>query len=110
MGREMVRNSAIFSLAVAAFLGGFAMLASLEARPSGKKMCKEDHWHHGSSGLHPRQNSAKAEAIRAWASWTDFEYGGAWANFRYSANSSVKCAKEDGMWRCNVEGRPCRRT
>ncbi len=75
------------------------------------KECKPGHWHYGASnGAFKGKKVAMRDAIRSWASFTDFEYGSAWAFFRLAADKSSKCEKEVGnRWRCSVEGRPCKR-
>jgi len=75
------------------------------------KECKPGHWHYGgSNGAFKSKKAAMRDAIRAWAGFTDFEYGSAWAFFRNAANKGSKCEKVVGnRWKCTVEGRPCKR-
>ena len=76
---------------------------------SAARYCQGDHLHYGSSGSFKTRRLAMRDAIESWASFTVFEYGSEWGHWRLSINKSVKCGREAGMWRCNIQSTPCRR-
>jgi hypothetical protein len=73
----------------------------------GRKTCMADH-EHSSSGNGPTRAAAEKSAIVAWASFTDLEYGDAWANWTLSVAKRVTCDNVAGQWKCDIESRPCR--
>lgn len=79
------------------------------SRSEGGKVCLADHFHYGSSKSQPSRKAAEADAISAWASFTDFEYGASWADFRLAGSRGMKCSESGGSWSCDVEARPCKR-
>lgn len=87
----------------------FALSLAVPAQAA--KECKPGHWHYGASnGPFKTKRAAMRDAIRSWASFTDFEYGSAWAFFKLAANRGSKCERVVGnRWTCSVEGRPCKR-
>lgn len=70
-------------------------------------VCFIDHFHYGSSGTKPAKGAAVAAAISSWSSFVDFEYGGAWANFRKAGSRKVSCTAGSGGFDCSAEARPC---
>lgn len=80
-----------------------------EMRSEGGRTCMAAHFHYGSSRNLPSRKAAEAEAIANWASFTDFEYGRSWADFRIAASRGMKCSQTGGGWSCDVEARPCKR-
>lgn len=106
----MTRLTFVSRFAAVALVTLFASAVSLQAAMAAKE-CKPGHWHYGASnGAFKSKRAAMRDAIRSWASFTDFEYGSAWAFFRLAADKGSKCEKEVGnRWRCSVEGRPCKR-
>ncbi len=100
-------NASRLTAVVLALLFAAVSFAPAEAA----KECKPGHWHYGgSNGAFKSKKAAMRDAIRSWASFTNFEYGSAWAFFKLAANKGSKCEKEVGnRWRCSVEGRPCKR-
>jgi hypothetical protein len=79
----------------------------------GRKICMKTHEHFGESGGgFPTKAMAQAAAARPWVSWTGFEYGREWANFRIAMGKRWNC--RSGMtargvsWSCSVYARPCR--
>ena len=85
---------------------GFASAHDL--RKENGKLCMSDHAHSG-YGTGPTKAAARASAIRAWADFTNLEYGSVWASYAASASQTTKYVKEEKGWGANVEGRPCRR-
>ena len=78
-----------------------------DQRREGGRVCMADHFHDGSgSGATKRQ--AEAAAIRAWAEFTAWEYGGNWGSFNLAASKSVNCSGGGGSINCSVSARPCR--
>jgi len=72
-------------------------------------ICFTDHYHYGASSGESSKQRAQAVAIRSWADFVDFEYGGAWTSWGASGSKSVKCSKAGGDgWGCDVSARPCR--
>ncbi len=78
-----------------------------DLRKEGKRVCIVGHYHYG-SGTGGTKKRAEADAIASWASFTDLEYGSAWANFQKAANRRLSCSTGVGGFSCNVEARPCR--
>jgi hypothetical protein len=73
----------------------------------GRKTCMADH-EHSSSGNGPTRAAAEKSAIVAWASFTDLEYGDAWANWSLAVARRMSCDNVAGNWKCDIEARPCR--
>lgn len=85
---------------------GFASMHT-QARVGGK-LCMTDHWHYG-DGKGRTKALAQRAAIGSWQSFTDFEYGSAWARFSNAVAKRVSCSQTGGEYSCQVEARPCRR-
>jgi hypothetical protein len=85
---------------------GFASMHN-QARVGGK-LCMTDHWHYG-DGNGRTKALAQRDAIGSWQSFTDFEYGSAWARFSNAVAKRVSCSQSGGRYSCQVEARPCRR-
>jgi hypothetical protein len=112
-------TTGVFRLSVAAVLFGVGLapasaqtetgFASMhnQARVAGK-LCMTDHWHYG-SGNGKTKALAQRDAIGSWQSFTDFEYGSAWARFNNAVAKKVSCSQSGGSYSCQVEARPCRR-
>ncbi len=89
-------------------LGTGALSLAVFATPSfAGKVCMVDHYHHG-SGSGSTEDRAERAAIRSWASFTSFEYGGAWADWGDSKNQRVSCRDSGGKVSCSVDAIPCR--
>lgn len=88
-----------------AYETGFSNMHS-QARV-GNKQCMTTHFHYG-SGTGTTQQAAQREAISSWQSFTDFEYGSAWASFRNAAARAQSCNRGGSGFSCQVEGRPCK--
>lgn len=73
-------------------------------------VCFTDHYHYGSSSGLSSKKAAQAAAIKSWADFVNFEYGGAWTSWARSGSKSIKCdhAGPGGAWSCDVNARPCR--
>lgn len=78
-----------------------------ESRLEGGRVCYSSHAHYGSGGGNSRQ-AAERSAIGSWSSFTDFEYGSAWANYSKAAGKRMSCSQSGGSWDCSLEARPCR--
>lgn len=110
-------RSASFRIALAVLIGGacaapatayetgFSSMHS-QARV-GKKVCMTEHYHYG-SGNGRTQALAQRAAIGSWQSFTDFEYGSAWARFSKAAGKRMSCSKAASGFSCQVEARPCK--
>ena len=70
--------------------------------------CFTDHYHYGSSSGQNSKRAAQAAAIRSWADFVDFEYGGSWTSWGASGSKSISCSNSGGSWGCDVSSRPCR--
>lgn len=81
-----------------------------EQRRERGSICFTDHYHYGSSAGLASKRAAQAAAIRSWADFVDFEYGGAWTSWARSGSKSIKCSQAGigGSWSCDVSSRPCR--
>jgi hypothetical protein len=83
-------------------------LASMhDLRKERGRLCMADHWHSG-SGEGRTRAAARSAAIRAWAEFTDFEYGSSWAHFSVAASQSTRFSKAANGWSADVDARPCR--
>lgn len=78
-------------------------------RKVGRKTCFVDHFHHG-SGSGQTRKAAEASAVQAWQSFTDFEYGGSWGNWRLAESRTMQCNQGGlgGGWSCSADAIPCR--
>jgi hypothetical protein len=81
-----------------------------EQRRERGSVCFTDHYHYGSSSGVANKKAAQAAAIKSWADFVNFEYGGAWTSWARSGSKSVKCSQAGigGAWSCDVSSRPCR--
>jgi hypothetical protein len=84
-------------------------MASMHAwRKVGKKTCMVDHYH-GGSGTGSSQKAAEAAAERDWMSFTDLEYGRAWANVRLAVNRTMSCNRTGADdFSCRIDAIACR--
>ncbi len=104
-----------FAIAAVLYLsGGFSvraddtgMATSHTLRKEGGKLCMTDHAHTG-SGTGAAKEAAKAAAIRAWADFTNLEYGSDWARYGRAAGHVVRFTKEEKGWTATVDARPCK--
>lgn len=71
-------------------------------------ICFVDHFHYGSSADQRSKSAAQAAAVRSWADFVNFEYGGAWTSWGASGSKTVSCSGSGGSWGCDVSSRPCR--
>ena len=101
----------VSSVLVMSFVLG--MVAPAEAKRKqvrrGAVYCQGDHLHYGSSNSFKSRRLAMRDAIESWRGFTVFEYGSQWGHWRLSRNKSVKCGRENGLWRCNIQSTPCRK-
>ena len=93
------------ALAVIADDTGFASSHTL--RKEGGRLCMADHAHTG-SGTAATKPAAMAAAIRAWADFTNQEYGSDWARYGRAAGHVVRYTKEEKGWTATVDARPCK--
>lgn len=104
--------AAAISLGVAVFVLPAAaddtgMASSHTLRKEAGKLCMADHAHTG-SGTAATKAAARAAAIRAWADFTNFEYGSDWARFGRAASPVTHYTKEEKGWTATVDARPCK--
>lgn len=85
------------------------LAAMHDVRVERGKLCYSEHYHYGGSKAMPSKKAAQIEAIRAWQSFTDMEYGPRWSNYRNAASKKVSCTQGAGGWGCEIEARPCSR-
>jgi hypothetical protein len=83
------------------------LAASHSMRIEGGRMCFADHFHYG-SGTGSVRRAAEIDAVKAWAGFVDFEYGGSWASYGRSSSKQMTCAQGGTGWSCDVSARPCR--
>ncbi|MEZ5842506.1 MAG: hypothetical protein R3D27_02070 [Hyphomicrobiaceae bacterium] len=128
--KTLVRLSVSSAIASAVLLGAFATFDDADAAPRRRMMrgtdtgvaqtlhsirrerglnCLVDHFHVGNSAGMRTKKTAEAAAISDWASFTAWEYGTLWGNFRVAANKTVSCEPSGAAWGCSVSARPCRR-
>jgi hypothetical protein len=86
-----------------------SLLGLHELRREGNLVCIVDHTHLNSSAGQPSRKAAEVAAMRAWASFTAWEYGSHWGNPALSANKTMKCSGSNNSYGCDFEARPCRR-
>lgn len=87
------------------FIGVVILIVTMPADAAG--VCKNGHFHYGSSSGERNKKVANAKALRSWAEFTAYEYGSAWANFKRSGSKSVRCSEDVSGWGCKVEAIPC---
>lgn len=85
------------------------LAASHDLRRESGHICFADHYHYGSSLGQANQRAAQAIAIKSWADFVDFEYGGAWASYGVASGKDLKCTQSSAGWGCELSARPCRR-
>ena len=73
----------------------------------GRKTCMVDHFHDG-NGTGTNRRQAEQAAIRSWAEFTAWEYGGVWGRYAIAASKTMNCGQGSGSWTCAVQARPCR--
>lgn len=76
-------------------------------RKEGGRTCMSDHFHYG-SGTGKTKKAALAAAVQSWSSFTAFEYGSSWANFRHAAGKAVSYSAASGGWSADLSARACR--
>lgn len=75
------------------------------------KQCKGNHVHWSKEMTAGTKKAAYAKAIQDWASFTGFEYGNKWIDFRIAKNQKVNCEKSGpSSWTCVANATPCRLT
>jgi hypothetical protein len=79
-----------------------------DARRVGNKLCLTDHAHDGYSSGAASRKAAEAEAVKAWAEFTAWEYGTDWAQWGKAVGKRLTCSEAGTSWGCHAEGRPCR--
>ena len=114
----MQRFTRVVALAVASLLcapsgapaddTGLAQSLHGTVRIAGKVCVGGGHSHYGESGSLATRAKAEADAIRAWAEFTAFEYGTDWARFGNAAGKKVNCSQSAGSWVCKLDAIPCR--
>jgi hypothetical protein len=78
-----------------------------EWRKVGRKTCMAEHEHTG-GGTGANRKAAEAAAIGSWASFTAFEYGSSWGNFRIAEGKRITCDGAGATVSCTVVARACR--
>jgi hypothetical protein len=73
----------------------------------GGKVCMVDHEHYGEGNL-PSKRGAEAAAVRAWESFTAWEYGSAWGRYSLAVAKKMSCSASGAAWTCQTTARPCR--
>lgn len=87
---------------------GLAQTLHPSARERGLT-CLTDHFHVGSSSGQRNKKAAETAAIADWSSFTAWEYGTLWANFKVAGTKTVSCLPSGNSWGCSVSARACRR-
>jgi hypothetical protein len=101
----LVLLAALPAPSVSAAESGMASIHSW--RKVGKKTCMVGHQHDG-NGSGVTQKIATQQAVNAWSSFTDLEYGDSWANFNTAIEKSVSCSPNGSSWTCSLLATPCR--
>jgi hypothetical protein len=73
----------------------------------GGRTCLVGHFHDGSATGKSKEEALRA-AIKAWESFTAWEYSHRWGRFSAAASRSTNCTGTRGDFTCNVSGRPCK--
>lgn len=102
-----IASVGVSALASSAIAQGMGLEGLHDHRREGGKVCMVDHFHDG-SGSGKTRKSAEADAARAWAEFTAWEYGGRWGSYGNAANKSMSCSASAGSWTCQTSARPCR--
>ncbi len=96
---------------LSALAGGLALstaaFMTIDQAHARGKLCKAYHFHTWSASG-PTKRAAQRAALRGWRSYTVFEYGKAWGNFKLAGNRALRCSGARGSWSCTATGRPCR--
>jgi hypothetical protein len=75
--------------------------------PVGRKTCMATHTHEGSGNGKTKKDAERA-AIRAWESFTIWEYGPSWGRYSLSESKTINCDRSTGSeFSCQVSSRPC---
>lgn len=75
----------------------------------GGKTCMTEHEHYGEGTMRTKRG-AELAAMRAWSSFTAFEYGAPWGSYAAAAGKKMDCSKNSNeTWLCKTTARPCRR-
>lgn len=107
--RGVVMRTAVSGLVAGCVAVSFLILFPMTADAGGRKSCRPDgHLHHGTSDSQPSKKAAQRAAIASWSSFTDFEYGPSWANFKHARYKSISCMSKESGWSCSVEANPCK--
>ena len=80
-----------------------------DLRREGAKTCMSEHEHFGSSSGQATRKAAEVAAMKSWAEFTGWEYGGAWGNPALAGSPQMKCSGTPGSFACAFAARPCRR-
>ncbi len=75
--------------------------------PVGHKTCMATHTHEGSGNGKTKKDAERA-AVRAWESFTIWEYGPSWGRYSLSESKTINCDRTAGTeFSCQVSSRPC---
>ncbi len=78
-------------------------------RREGRNLCLSDHFHDGHSSGEATRKAAELAAIKAWAEFTNWEYGTDWARWQKAASKRMTCSQSGPTsWSCHAEARPCK--
>ncbi len=74
------------------------------------KTCKTGHFHNGYSGqVSGSKSNAQKAALSSWASFTQWEYGKAWASWNGADKRNVSCDRLGAKtWHCFATAIPCK--
>jgi hypothetical protein len=84
---------------------GFASIHTW--RKVGKKTCLVGHQHAG-NGSGNSLKAAQLQAVNAWSSFTNLEYGSSWSSFGNAVEKIMKCSPSAGSFQCDLLATPCR--
>ncbi|MCL4767606.1 MAG: hypothetical protein KJZ80_15370 [Hyphomicrobiaceae bacterium] len=73
----------------------------------GGKSCMTSHEHYGEGSLQTRRG-AELAAMRAWSTFTSWEYGKSWGSYAAAVGKKMDCSQSGGRWLCKTTARPCR--
>lgn len=75
------------------------------------KSCKTGHFHNGYSGqIKGSKSKAQKAALKGWASFTQWEYGPAWASWSRADKKNLSCDRLGSKtWHCFAKATPCKK-
>jgi len=104
----LVLATATFSFALSSTSGAYALTGLHAKVHKNGTMCLATHEHTGFARTLGTKRATVRAAVQDWSSFTKFEYGPRWANFRKSHRRRMNCSRHGTGWACKVIASPCK--